>query len=173
MGISEPTQKEKAINADAAKKAKGLLDVISHIKISAIALGRIKDKIAGEKQLSAGDVSEFEAIISALDCIHHQGRQQTAKVSPVTHLLRAYDMRATLDRAKFKQEHPRPYSVSEEMWMLKYFVRRCGPWKPKASNKPTRKSTRIEEVIEQKKKDQSAERLRNCEPPYPNVAYDS
>ena len=47
MGISEPTKKEQAINTDAAKKAKGLLNVISLIKTSATALGRIKENSRG------------------------------------------------------------------------------------------------------------------------------
>ena len=115
---------------------------------------------------------EFEAIISALECIHHQGRDQTAKVSPVTHLLRAYDMRAARDRAKHEQENPHPKSVSEEMWMLKCFVKQCEGSLPKASNKPIRKkSTRIESAIDQAKKDKLVEQLLKGKPPHPNKTW--
>ena len=119
MVTSCKPKKGVAINSDAAKKAKALLDTISVAGVAATALKLIKDKFVEGSQPAASDARDLETIINALNQLEKVGRHQTAKVSPVSHLLCAYDMRRPLDVANFERENPRPKSTSDELWKLK------------------------------------------------------
>lgn len=75
------------------------MDIIPIAETTATALGVIKKKDVAGKQPATCDVIDLEAVIASLEFIHEHGRNQTGKFSPVTHLLCANNMRASVDGA--------------------------------------------------------------------------
>jgi len=76
-------------DTNAAKESKQLLDIISEVKTVATALRHFIEKHAWV--LSVRSVEDLEIMLSSLDCIYMGSKKQTAKVSRVTYLLKAYD----------------------------------------------------------------------------------
>ena len=114
--VFSPRSNEKA---DAAKKANRLLNTISLVGTAATALRRLQDKFSAGNPPSLQDLSNFGIIISSLEYITRDGREHTAKASPVSHLLLAYNMRSSIEHSKFLLENPCPKNKSISMWKLK------------------------------------------------------
>ena len=85
------------INTNSAKDAKLLLDIITAAEDSATALNEFKEKRADLLNKTT-DLRELDTIITAMNYIHSEGRQQTSKVSSVSFLLAGYDMRKKADK---------------------------------------------------------------------------
>ena len=113
------TKQEQAIAADGPTKAKRLLDTLSQVKDSSVALGRITNKFAGEGPITAQDVRDLELIYRALMNVYKLGRKQAAAVSPVPYLLKAHALRAEEEEVMFGKKNRCPNKVTKEIWKLR------------------------------------------------------
>ena len=164
-----------ATKTDAAKKAKILLDVLSVATTAATALTVIKEKTASGSQPSYKDVAKMETIISSLHVLAVKGRSSTAKVSPVAHLLRAYDMRTKSagDKPLFPSAKTKPSSLSNELWTLRCFTKRYAKGKIASAipiTPPKKKRQPMREVVVSpplEKKQKQVEVLLKGYPPHP------
>ena len=118
---SSAKRRDIEIDGDAVKQSQCLLDVIHETTNAATALREFRDKYVG--LLPKNGVNHLNLIISALGFIHDFGRTQTAKVSAVGYLLRAYDMRRRAER--LEAPRPRNKQISEATVNLKEFVKQC------------------------------------------------
>ena len=99
---------------DAAKLLKLLLDTILETKSVTTALSEFCDKHMRLNGLPKSNFYDLEEMIRALEYICDQGRQQAAKVSPVSNLLRGYDKRRKADGS---DDDSRPYHVKTSLGM--------------------------------------------------------
>ena len=111
MGKHSTTYWDRATAADAATRAKQLLDTVYILKTSAIESRRLKNKVAGDSYSRKME----EAYI--------RDHRQVAAVSPLPRLLCAYALRTTQDGALKEQERRRSMSIFKNMWQLKCFVK--------------------------------------------------
>ena len=162
-------QDEWTIRDDDATKAKKLLDSISILKTTAEVLGRLKTKVAGEEQLTVQDVRDVETIVAVLEEVHTRGRKQVAAVSPVSYLLRAYDMVARKD----EQENRCPNRISKDTWKLKSFLdpkkdaSRTTPASPSSILNDKRSERLFTSPPSKSKEEEEVERLLKGIPPHP------
>jgi len=76
-------------DTNSAKESKHLLDIISEANNVATALEHFIEKNAWV--LGVGSIKDLEIMVSSLRCIYTRGKKQTAKVSKVSYLLKAYE----------------------------------------------------------------------------------
>ena len=131
--LFSPWSNEKA---DAARKAKEILDTISLVGTAATALRRLQDKFSAGNPLSFHDLSDFGIIISSLEYITKDGREHTVRASPVSHLLLAYNMRSSINHSKFMLENPCPKNKSISMWKLMCYLKGCMKSRSKKPQQP-------------------------------------
>lgn len=120
MGVSKSNKskaKPVSINSDAAKAARNLLDTIYEAKNVADALADFTNK--RKNTLPNNDVKELQLMVDALNGIFDQGRHQTAKVSKVPYVHRAYEKYKS---DKDKKEGEYTGRLSKSIRKLKQFV---------------------------------------------------
>ena len=173
--IGDTSNVSDTAKADAAKKAKILLDVLSVARTAATALTVIKEKIASGAPPSRRDVIDMDIIISSLRLLVVKGRRAAAKVSPVAHLQRAYDMRmrSSQDKVYFASTTTKPLYLSNELWTLRCFANsdakvKKAPAIPITPPNKTRQSTRevvVSPPLDTKQK--QVELVLKGRPPHP------
>ena len=110
-------------DTNAAKESKQLLDIISEVKTVATALRHFIEKHAWV--LSVGSVEDLDIMLSSLDFIYMGSKKQTAKVSGVTYLLKAYDKCQKAEMKRKRDTEPRRIVQGKAaMRDLKAFVKR-------------------------------------------------
>jgi len=121
LDIDANQNKGGKAKTDPAKEAERLLDIISAAKHISTALSEIKSK--NDSVLPKTDLNNLNLLIAALDNLHDSGRKQTAKVSVLSYLLRAYDMRKAAEREKENVYPKKGRSVSIQR--VKMFLDKC------------------------------------------------
>ena len=107
-----------------AKESKRLLDIISEVKNVKTALEHFKDKHA--HCLHKDAVEDLGILILSLQCIHNGGKEQTAKVSRVSYLLRAYNQCQKEERKRKREASTRTIVQGKAaIRNLREFVKRC------------------------------------------------
>jgi hypothetical protein len=110
-------------DTNAAKESKQLLDIISEVKTVATALSHFIEKHAW--LLSVGSVEDLEIMVNSLECIYMGSKKQTAKVSRVSYLLKAYDKCQKAGMKRKRDTEPRRIVQGKAaMRDLKAFVKR-------------------------------------------------
>lgn len=138
------------VDANAAKSVKHLLDVISVSERVAAGLAEFRAK--RKDVLTKGDVDDLSVMIDALKCVHQEGRYQAAKVSPVVVRIKADEEKEPARKNK---------KVSDSMWKVKQFVKRCKNGELRSGEMP---STAKLPVAPPKKKHRQSERLAAVTP---------
>ena len=110
-------------DTNAAKESKQLLDIISEVKNVATALVHFIKKHAW--LLSVGSVEDLEIMVNSLECIYMGSKKQTAKVSRVSYLLKAYDKCQKAEMKRKRDTEPRLIVQGKAVMRdLKAFVKR-------------------------------------------------
>ena len=105
-----------SINSDATKEVKWLFGIYSETITITTALDEFKEK--NYKVIPNKYANNLNVFIKAYGYIHNTGRQQTSRVSVVSHVLESYQMVKVVGR---KNEKPCPKNtrVSDAMWRRK------------------------------------------------------
>jgi len=139
-----------------AKEAERLLDIISMSKHISTALSELKLK--NDSILPKSDLNHLSLLIEALDNLHDRGRKQTARVSVMSYLLRAYDMRKVAEREKENLYPKKGRSVSIQR--VKMFVDKCNGKEPEG--KMVRKSIDTNKQSSAVQIARRSKRQKNC-----------